>query len=672
MADSKECQYITKLSTYDVLCGRGSGPNEQEGNINFRDLVATRKAEYLGINPRDHKNKTRIAREIVDAVRSRGGRFLKRADVENVKGRPKPYELADEPAVLEKAKQALRQNRTGWVEPPAPAAAKSTTIYAESHTSSMMHERATHLPPTDPYQAFVAHLQQTSMQQPHGNGMRPAPAEAAMRNAQIQSFMAAQRQHETLGPNPYFAAAGAAGKPLGVVDPRNTIHELNNAISGQQKNISDFGAYEEANIKEYIRHAEQKMTHNVQPSPGVVGRTPAGATSIRQAREQHYETSVTGVGSSGYSRHDVQMLMADDAASMRHSKEQHYEAAATNTGISGHSPSDERMILADAACILDARKQRYEDLAYKAQQQQQQQQQQQHHHHHHPKSSNAISGQEQHLSNFEAVYGDAAKSEYSNQVGQQMKITMHPSPRVAGRTAATTATHFASMRLAREQQYESSVASIGSFGHSIIDAQMQYQQSDSRPFHHQTRSTNSESFIDGLEDMSLPSMSVGDISDFSAMERVSVSRSKRSVGGTIIEGGQREFSIAEVPARGSFNYRGMKSQENTLGISDGLSRASVDREYDVNRHVSFLDGSRGESVHSGSGHSNSLDELASVASAMHRIDANPPPQCRAQVIPHLSDTAIVDTTELLKLQRQSLSSYYRVVKATSTTQHDAI
>ena len=182
MAYFKDHQYITKLSTYDVVCGRGSGPNERVGNINFRGLVATRKAEYLTLHPRDSRNKTRIAREIVDTIRSRGGRFLKRADVEFLEGEPEPYELADEPAVLEKAKQALRQ--TGWLGPPAPAVAKSTTTYAESHTSSMMHERAMHLPPTDPYQAFVAHLQQTSMQQPHGNGMNPAPAEAAMRNAQ--------------------------------------------------------------------------------------------------------------------------------------------------------------------------------------------------------------------------------------------------------------------------------------------------------------------------------------------------------------------------------------------------------------------------------------------------------------------------------------------------------
>ena len=108
---------ITDLNKYDVLCGRGSGPNERVGNIHFRDLVATRKSEYLSITPRDHLNKNRIAREIVEDVRGRGGRFLKRvSEIDGGGGeegrRPSGYALADEGTVLEKAKQALRQNRT--------------------------------------------------------------------------------------------------------------------------------------------------------------------------------------------------------------------------------------------------------------------------------------------------------------------------------------------------------------------------------------------------------------------------------------------------------------------------------------------------------------------------------------------------------------------------------
>ena len=46
------------------------------GNIEFRNLVLTRKAEYLAAPSRDVKG--RIANEVVDAVRNRGGRFVKK------------------------------------------------------------------------------------------------------------------------------------------------------------------------------------------------------------------------------------------------------------------------------------------------------------------------------------------------------------------------------------------------------------------------------------------------------------------------------------------------------------------------------------------------------------------------------------------------------------------
>eukprot|EP00584_Thalassiosira_punctigera_P024052 CAMPEP_0172560140 /NCGR_PEP_ID=MMETSP1067-20121228/87282_1 /TAXON_ID=265564 ORGANISM="Thalassiosira punctigera, Strain Tpunct2005C2" /NCGR_SAMPLE_ID=MMETSP1067 /ASSEMBLY_ACC=CAM_ASM_000444 /LENGTH=160 /DNA_ID=CAMNT_0013349881 /DNA_START=51 /DNA_END=529 /DNA_ORIENTATION=+ len=49
---------------------------------------------------------------------------------------------------------------------------------------------------------------------------------------------------------------------------------------------------------------------------------------------------------------------------------------------------------------------------------------------------------------------------------------------------------------------------------------------------HQKRNS-SESLIEGLEDMSLPSMSIGEISDFSA-QGASQTRSKRSVGGMVV------------------------------------------------------------------------------------------------------------------------------------------
>ena len=54
-----EGEFVTELRPCDVLFGRGSGPNDHEGNIRFRQLVAERKQEYLATNHRQTKAKRR-------------------------------------------------------------------------------------------------------------------------------------------------------------------------------------------------------------------------------------------------------------------------------------------------------------------------------------------------------------------------------------------------------------------------------------------------------------------------------------------------------------------------------------------------------------------------------------------------------------------------------------
>ena len=109
-------RYVFTLTNNDILCGRGSGPNEHIGNIEFRKLVLTRKAEYnIASTSRDTKG--RIANGIIDIVRSKGGRFLRKLSVEQTKeaGYKRGtvvYEMADEVTILEKTKQTLRQNRS--------------------------------------------------------------------------------------------------------------------------------------------------------------------------------------------------------------------------------------------------------------------------------------------------------------------------------------------------------------------------------------------------------------------------------------------------------------------------------------------------------------------------------------------------------------------------------
>lgn len=112
MADPNE--YVLTLTPNDVLFGRGSGPNDHEGNIRFRDLVAQRKNEYMATNHR--QTKAKIAKSIVDAVLESQGRFLKKLEPSEIEklGYPEGvdvYTIVDDATIMEKAKQALRQNR---------------------------------------------------------------------------------------------------------------------------------------------------------------------------------------------------------------------------------------------------------------------------------------------------------------------------------------------------------------------------------------------------------------------------------------------------------------------------------------------------------------------------------------------------------------------------------
>lgn len=133
-------EIITKLGPYDVLFGRGSGPNDHEGNIRFRKLVAERKAEYMATNHR--MTKARIAREIVDTVLRENGRFLKKIEQEDAKvvGLPDGVDAwtgVDDETIMEKAKQALRQN-TNKTKGPSEFGQKSP-VQAVISTSMQQH-----------------------------------------------------------------------------------------------------------------------------------------------------------------------------------------------------------------------------------------------------------------------------------------------------------------------------------------------------------------------------------------------------------------------------------------------------------------------------------------------------------------------------------------------------
>jgi hypothetical protein len=105
--------WVDAISPEDVLSGRGSGPNDHKGNIRFRKIVKSQKAEYVAASYRPEKKK--IAQRVVDVTQENGARFLRRATANEREklGIPEDIDeawlLMDDSAVLEKAKQALRQ-----------------------------------------------------------------------------------------------------------------------------------------------------------------------------------------------------------------------------------------------------------------------------------------------------------------------------------------------------------------------------------------------------------------------------------------------------------------------------------------------------------------------------------------------------------------------------------
>lgn len=84
----------------DVLSGRGGGTNCHPGNKFFRELINLHRHQYLKAKKND---KPHISRSIVNRIRAKNGRFLKKDDEDGLW-----YEIGDDLA-REKTSQALRQ-----------------------------------------------------------------------------------------------------------------------------------------------------------------------------------------------------------------------------------------------------------------------------------------------------------------------------------------------------------------------------------------------------------------------------------------------------------------------------------------------------------------------------------------------------------------------------------
>jgi len=111
----------TELQSYDVLLGRGTGPANHPGNIYFRDIVERVKPSYVHTPSRKVKNK--LVLQVVDDVKSRGGRFLRKqplggskttgeddddADSTTAGEDEGVFEVVTDAVAFEKTKQAIR------------------------------------------------------------------------------------------------------------------------------------------------------------------------------------------------------------------------------------------------------------------------------------------------------------------------------------------------------------------------------------------------------------------------------------------------------------------------------------------------------------------------------------------------------------------------------------
>lgn len=122
---------IRELNVNDVLCGRGPGLAFYEGNLRFRELCDDRRLQYISTNKRRVKRK--IAKEVLDIVHSKGGRFLKQDESGHARHcQGCVWHEIDEDVALEKAKQSLREIR----EPYSASPKKHETIVSKDSSES--------------------------------------------------------------------------------------------------------------------------------------------------------------------------------------------------------------------------------------------------------------------------------------------------------------------------------------------------------------------------------------------------------------------------------------------------------------------------------------------------------------------------------------------------------
>lgn len=198
---------IHQVLSNDVLLGRGGETNNHTGNKRYRELVKACQPAYLLAKRRE---KPRIAKGIVLAVRKVGGRFLKKddsnswKDVGNTRAREKTSQALREGA------PEMRSHMTANGDAPLAEAGEPVTEPVSSDSPGDHHHRH-HAPPSPP-QSHLAYPGQSPVLPPsqasylgnHPHVHRMHPGLAAAQQAQVHGMtplMVSSDAYTMLPPN---------------------------------------------------------------------------------------------------------------------------------------------------------------------------------------------------------------------------------------------------------------------------------------------------------------------------------------------------------------------------------------------------------------------------------------------------------------------------------------
>ncbi|EJK70856.1 hypothetical protein THAOC_07751, partial [Thalassiosira oceanica] len=218
------------------------GISGNPGNVKFRIILQERRQEYLDIrNKKDWLNKNRVASEVVNIVRSRGGRFLKKISDSGQKCAV--YELADEELTMEKVKQGLRQKRaaahvtstlkhfvTGNSSASAAPAKRASLVAIEETAGSGSSSNVEILPPRsmNNYPRQPAHVSSSSNPEPNNLGLSVPPNAPSSFNIYHPVYMNSEPKEDNRGAAPMECATLLRDE----LDCVNSLYQLSKGSDG--------------------------------------------------------------------------------------------------------------------------------------------------------------------------------------------------------------------------------------------------------------------------------------------------------------------------------------------------------------------------------------------------------------------------------------------------------